>query len=148
MNPFVTADLYLPVLHPSSKYIWALHHKSMLSVVSDENMLYIQIHMYFFKHYNHFAEPLQPLDVALSPYHADIGQQITSPVACHNIYPATHRNVFQTVQQALSFSSGQGIHADFAKLNDKINSPSASYILKLANRLYGESTANFLPVGL
>uniref|UniRef100_A0A668UL20 Serpin domain-containing protein n=1 Tax=Oreochromis aureus TaxID=47969 RepID=A0A668UL20_OREAU len=47
--------------------------------------------------------------------------------------------------QALSFSSGEGVHADFQKLNADINSPSASYILKLANRLYGENTAHFLP---
>ncbi|XP_036971278.1 leukocyte elastase inhibitor isoform X1 [Acanthopagrus latus] len=47
--------------------------------------------------------------------------------------------------QTLSFSCGEGVHADFASLNADINSPSASYILKLANRLYGENTANFLP---
>uniref|UniRef100_A0AAZ1XZK9 Serpin domain-containing protein n=1 Tax=Oreochromis aureus TaxID=47969 RepID=A0AAZ1XZK9_OREAU len=47
--------------------------------------------------------------------------------------------------EALSFSSGEGVHADFQKLNADINSPSASYILKLANRLYGENTAHFLP---
>uniref|UniRef100_A0A668UL54 Serpin domain-containing protein n=1 Tax=Oreochromis aureus TaxID=47969 RepID=A0A668UL54_OREAU len=41
--------------------------------------------------------------------------------------------------------SGEGVHADFQKLNADINSPSASYILKLANRLYGENTAHFLP---
>ncbi|KAK5930352.1 hypothetical protein CgunFtcFv8_026590 [Champsocephalus gunnari] len=47
--------------------------------------------------------------------------------------------------KALSFSSGKDVHADFQSLNADINSPSASYILKLANRLYGENTANFLP---
>uniref|UniRef100_A0A4W6FAM0 Serpin peptidase inhibitor, clade B (ovalbumin), member 1 n=1 Tax=Lates calcarifer TaxID=8187 RepID=A0A4W6FAM0_LATCA len=47
--------------------------------------------------------------------------------------------------EALSFSSGEGVHADFETLNADINSPSASYILKIANRLYGENTANFLP---
>uniref|UniRef100_A0A668UNC3 Serpin domain-containing protein n=1 Tax=Oreochromis aureus TaxID=47969 RepID=A0A668UNC3_OREAU len=50
------------------------------------------------------------------------------------------------IHTALSFSSGEGVHADFQKLNADINSPSASYILKLANRLYGENTAHFLPV--
>lgn len=47
--------------------------------------------------------------------------------------------------KVLSFSSGEGVHAEFQTLNAEINSPSASYILKLANRLYGENTANFLP---
>lgn len=54
--------------------------------------------------------------------------------------------LFQILTQALSFSSGESVHGDFQTLNGDINSPSASYILKLANRLYGENTANFLPV--
>lgn len=48
--------------------------------------------------------------------------------------------------QALSLRSGEGVHADFQSLNADINSPSASYILKLANRIYGENTGNFLAV--
>lgn len=54
--------------------------------------------------------------------------------------------LFQILTQALSFTSGESVHGDFQTLNGDINSPSASYILKLANRLYGENTANFLPV--
>ncbi|XP_017284626.1 leukocyte elastase inhibitor-like [Kryptolebias marmoratus] len=50
--------------------------------------------------------------------------------------------------KALLFSSGRDVHADFQTLNTHINSPSASYILKLANRLYGEKTTNFLPAFL
>lgn len=46
--------------------------------------------------------------------------------------------------QALSFRPGEGVHADFQTLNSEINAPSASYILRLANRLYGENTSNFL----
>ncbi|XP_061540512.1 leukocyte elastase inhibitor-like [Phycodurus eques] len=45
--------------------------------------------------------------------------------------------------QALSFRSGECVHAEFQALNADINSPSASYILKLANRLYGETTSHF-----
>ncbi|XP_063747453.1 leukocyte elastase inhibitor [Eleginops maclovinus] len=47
--------------------------------------------------------------------------------------------------QALSFRSDKDVHSKFQSLNADINSPSSSYILKLANRLYGENTANFLP---
>ncbi|XP_026179557.1 leukocyte elastase inhibitor [Mastacembelus armatus] len=47
--------------------------------------------------------------------------------------------------KALSFTSGEGVHTGFQNLNADINSGSASYILKLANRLYGEKTAKFLP---
>ncbi|XP_061680184.1 leukocyte elastase inhibitor [Syngnathoides biaculeatus] len=45
--------------------------------------------------------------------------------------------------RALSFGSSESVHADFQGLNADINSPSASYILKLANRLYGETTSHF-----
>nr|XP_061834176.1 leukocyte elastase inhibitor-like isoform X2 [Nerophis lumbriciformis] len=47
-------------------------------------------------------------------------------------------------QKALSFRSGEGIHADFQTLNEDINSSSATYILKVANRLYGEKTSKFI----
>uniref|UniRef100_A0A8C5FPA2 Serpin peptidase inhibitor, clade B (ovalbumin), member 1 n=1 Tax=Gadus morhua TaxID=8049 RepID=A0A8C5FPA2_GADMO len=46
--------------------------------------------------------------------------------------------------QTLSFSS-EDIHTDFQTLNVDINSSSTAYILKLANRLYGENNAHFLP---
>uniref|UniRef100_A0A3Q3LBW5 Serpin family B member 1 n=1 Tax=Labrus bergylta TaxID=56723 RepID=A0A3Q3LBW5_9LABR len=62
------------------------------------------------------------------------------------VYLGAKGNTAAQMAQALSFSAGEGVHADFHTLNADINSPSASYILKLANRLYGESTANFLPV--
>lgn len=71
------------------------------------------------------------------------GQQKPFFLTC--VYSLLH---MQTVPQALSFSSGADTHADFATVNADINSPSASYILKLANRLYGETTSKFLQVGL
>lgn len=61
------------------------------------------------------------------------------------VYLGAKGDTAAQMAQALSFSSGEGVHADFQKLNADINSPSASYILKLANRLYGENTAHFLP---
>ncbi|XP_040895951.1 leukocyte elastase inhibitor isoform X2 [Toxotes jaculatrix] len=60
------------------------------------------------------------------------------------VYLGARGNTAAQMAQALSFSSGEGVHADFETLNADINSPSASYILKIANRLYGENTANFL----
>uniref|UniRef100_A0A3P9CL36 Serpin domain-containing protein n=1 Tax=Maylandia zebra TaxID=106582 RepID=A0A3P9CL36_9CICH len=62
------------------------------------------------------------------------------------VYLGAKGDTAAQIAQALSFSSGEGVHADCQKLNADINSPSASYILKLANRLYGENTAHFLPV--
>ncbi|XP_035509856.1 leukocyte elastase inhibitor [Morone saxatilis] len=64
------------------------------------------------------------------------------------VYLGAKGNTADQMAQALSFSSGEGVHADFATLNADINSPSASYILKLANRLYGENTSHFLPTFL
>lgn len=61
------------------------------------------------------------------------------------VYLGAKGDTAAQMAQALSFSSGEGVHTDFQTLNADINSPSASYILKLANRLYGENTANFLP---
>nr|XP_046246751.1 leukocyte elastase inhibitor-like [Scatophagus argus]XP_046246752.1 leukocyte elastase inhibitor-like [Scatophagus argus] len=61
------------------------------------------------------------------------------------VYLGAKGDTAAQMAKALSFSSGEGVHADFETLNADINSPHASYILKLANRLYGENTANFLP---
>ncbi|XP_039902358.1 leukocyte elastase inhibitor-like isoform X2 [Simochromis diagramma] len=65
--------------------------------------------------------------------------------ALATIYEGAKGDTAAQITQALSFSSGEGVHANFQKLNAEINSPSASYILKLANRLYGENIAHFLP---
>ncbi|XP_047444177.1 leukocyte elastase inhibitor [Mugil cephalus] len=61
------------------------------------------------------------------------------------VYLGAKGDTAAQMAQALSFSSGEGVHADFQTLNADINSPSASYILKVANRLYGEQTTHFLP---
>ncbi|XP_045905565.1 leukocyte elastase inhibitor-like isoform X2 [Micropterus dolomieu] len=64
------------------------------------------------------------------------------------VYLGAKGNTAAQMAQVLSFNPGEDVHADFQTLNADINSPSASYILKLANRLYGEKTANFLPLFL
>lgn len=60
------------------------------------------------------------------------------------VYLGAKGDTAAQMAQALSFGSGEGVHTDFETLNADVNSPSASYILKTANRLYGEKTANFL----
>ncbi|KAJ8395515.1 hypothetical protein AAFF_G00032490 [Aldrovandia affinis] len=47
--------------------------------------------------------------------------------------------------KALCFNKSANIHSDFQALSTDINNPAASYLLKLANRLYGEKTFDFLP---
>ncbi|XP_035032913.2 leukocyte elastase inhibitor-like [Hippoglossus stenolepis] len=60
------------------------------------------------------------------------------------VYLGARGDTAAQMEKALSFSSGEAVHADFETLIADINSPSASYILKTANRLYGEKTAKFL----
>lgn len=61
------------------------------------------------------------------------------------VYLGAKGDTATQMAKALSFTNGEGVHADFQTLNAHINSPSSSYILKVANRLYGETTSNFLP---
>lgn len=49
------------------------------------------------------------------------------------------------MKKVLHFDEVDDIHSGFQALNAAINKPDASYILRLANRLYGEKTFHFLP---
>uniref|UniRef100_A0A3P9K3B3 Leukocyte elastase inhibitor n=1 Tax=Oryzias latipes TaxID=8090 RepID=A0A3P9K3B3_ORYLA len=61
------------------------------------------------------------------------------------VYLGARGDTAAQMGKALQFSSNKGVHADFQTLNAEINSPSALYTLKLANRLYGENSSKFLP---
>ncbi|XP_037699513.1 leukocyte elastase inhibitor [Choloepus didactylus] len=54
-------------------------------------------------------------------------------------------NTAAQLSKTLHFDTVEDIHSRFQSLNADINKRGASYILKLANRLYGEKTYNFLP---
>ncbi|XP_029988776.1 leukocyte elastase inhibitor-like isoform X1 [Sphaeramia orbicularis] len=60
------------------------------------------------------------------------------------VYLGAKGNTAAQMAQVLSFSSAEDIHAEFEKLNHIIHMKSGSYTLKLASRLYGETTSNFL----
>ncbi|XP_070440070.1 leukocyte elastase inhibitor isoform X1 [Equus przewalskii] len=60
------------------------------------------------------------------------------------IFLGTRGNTAAQVSKALYFDTVEDIHSRFQSLNADINKPGAPYILKLANRLYGEKTYNFL----
>ncbi|KAM9435870.1 leukocyte elastase inhibitor-like [Clarias gariepinus] len=60
------------------------------------------------------------------------------------VYLGARGGTAEEMAQVLSFSSVSDVHTHFKTLNSAINSPKASYILRLANRLYGEKTFNFL----
>lgn len=49
------------------------------------------------------------------------------------------------LSKTLHFDSVEDIHSQFQSLNAEVSKRGASHTLKLANRLYGEKTYNFLP---
>ncbi|XP_070603255.1 leukocyte elastase inhibitor-like [Erythrolamprus reginae] len=53
-------------------------------------------------------------------------------------------NTASELLKTLHFDGVEDLHSVFHKLNAKINRSNAPYTLKLANRLYGEKTFNFL----
>ncbi|XP_053286061.1 leukocyte elastase inhibitor [Pleuronectes platessa] len=76
------------------------------------------------------------------------GNMLVSPLSITSalamVYLGARGDTADQMEKALSFQHGEAVHAKFKKLIEDINSPSKSYILKTANRLYGEKTAMFL----
>ncbi|XP_064189997.1 leukocyte elastase inhibitor-like [Anguilla rostrata] len=64
------------------------------------------------------------------------------------VYLGAKGNTADQMAKVLCFNKAQNVHSDFQALSADINKPAASYLLKLANRLYGEKTFNFLPAFL
>ncbi|XP_067272884.1 leukocyte elastase inhibitor-like [Pseudorasbora parva] len=96
------------------------------------------------------ANSLFALDLyrALSASNAE-GNMFFSPLsvsaALAMVYLGARGDTAKEMEKVLSFSSVSDVHSHFESLTSSINSPSAFYILKLANRLYGEKTFSFLP---
>ncbi|XP_054984873.1 leukocyte elastase inhibitor [Sorex araneus] len=61
------------------------------------------------------------------------------------VFLGTRGSTEAQLAKTLHFDMVEEIHSRFQSLNADINKRGASYILKLANRLYGEKTYNFLP---
>ncbi|XP_054984877.1 leukocyte elastase inhibitor-like [Sorex araneus] len=61
------------------------------------------------------------------------------------VFLGTRGSTEAQLAKTLHFDLVEEIHSRFQSLNADINKRGASYILKLANRLYGEKTYNFLP---
>ncbi|KAF5908476.1 leukocyte elastase inhibitor-like [Clarias magur] len=76
------------------------------------------------------------------------GNLLISPLsisaALSMVYLGARGGTAEEMAKVLSLSSVPDVHTNFKTLNSAINSPKASYILRLANRLYGEKTFNFL----
>ncbi|XP_036376931.1 leukocyte elastase inhibitor-like [Megalops cyprinoides] len=67
---------------------------------------------------------------------------ITSALAM--VFMGAKGNTADQMAKALCFGKSTNVHSDFQALSSDINKPAASYVLRLANRLYGERTFNFL----
>ncbi|XP_016311750.1 leukocyte elastase inhibitor-like isoform X2 [Sinocyclocheilus anshuiensis] len=98
------------------------------------------------------ANSLFALDLyrALSASNAE-GNMFFSPLsisaALSMVYLGARGETAKEMAKVLSFSSISDVHSNFESLTSAINKPpqQASYILRLANRLYGEKTFSFLP---
>ncbi|XP_062242427.1 leukocyte elastase inhibitor-like isoform X1 [Platichthys flesus] len=101
----------------------------------------------------HFSSPVDiPDDVPLyrTLSHANpSGNMFLSPLSINSalamVYLGARGETAFQMEKVLAFEPGEEVHAAFKKLIAEINSPSASYILKTANRLYGEKTTKFIP---
>ncbi|XP_065113052.1 leukocyte elastase inhibitor-like [Paramisgurnus dabryanus] len=85
---------------------------------------------------------------ALSSCSAD-GNMFFSPLsisaALSMVHLGSRGDTAKEIEKVLSFTSVPDVHSHFESLTSAINNPSASYILRLANRIYGEKTFSFLP---
>ncbi|XP_015090176.2 leukocyte elastase inhibitor [Vicugna pacos] len=61
------------------------------------------------------------------------------------IFLGTRGNTSEQMSKALYFKEVEEIHSRFQSLNADINKCGAAYTLKVANRLFGEKTYDFLP---
>nr|XP_010966877.1 leukocyte elastase inhibitor [Camelus bactrianus] len=61
------------------------------------------------------------------------------------IFLGTRGNTSEQMSKALYFKEVEEIHSRFQSLNADINKRGAAYTLKVANRLFGEKTYDFLP---
>ncbi|XP_036377617.1 leukocyte elastase inhibitor-like [Megalops cyprinoides] len=66
---------------------------------------------------------------------------ITSALAI--VFMGAKGNTADQMAKALCFGKIKKVHSDFQALSSDINKPTVSYILRLANHLYGEKTFNF-----
>ncbi|XP_060706207.1 leukocyte elastase inhibitor-like isoform X2 [Hemiscyllium ocellatum] len=60
------------------------------------------------------------------------------------VYLGAKGNTATQMAKVLAFDKVHDLHSEFQKLQAVINKPSENYMLKLANRLYGDKSYNFL----
>ncbi|KFO33736.1 leukocyte elastase inhibitor isoform X2 [Fukomys damarensis] len=102
---------------------------------------------------------MEPLSTANTAFALDIflllckndrtGNVFISPYSISSamgmVFLGTRGDTAAQLSKALHFDMVKDVHSGFQSLNAKLNKHGASYTLKLANRLYGEKTYDFLP---
>ncbi|KAG8522052.1 LOW QUALITY PROTEIN: Leukocyte elastase inhibitor, partial [Galemys pyrenaicus] len=102
---------------------------------------------------------MEPLTAANAAFALDLLHTLSQDSPCGNIFFSplsvssamamvflgTRGNTAAQVAKGLRFDAVEDVHSGFQSLNADVNKREASYVLKLANRLYGEKTYNFLP---
>ncbi|XP_078275273.1 leukocyte elastase inhibitor-like isoform X2 [Rhinoraja longicauda] len=77
-----------------------------------------------------------------------VGNIFVSPfsisAALAMVYLGAKGNTATQMAKVLGFNGVKDVHAEFQKLQTELINPKAEHVLKLANRLYGEQTYNFL----
>ncbi|XP_043575341.1 leukocyte elastase inhibitor A-like [Chiloscyllium plagiosum] len=65
-------------------------------------------------------------------------------VALAMVYLGAKNNTASQMAKTLHFDQVQNVHSGFQEMQSEINRADAAYLLKVANRLYGEKTYSFL----
>ncbi|KAM9233836.1 leukocyte elastase inhibitor-like isoform 1-T2 [Dugong dugon] len=81
--------------------------------------------------------------------HSPAGNIFFSPISISSalamVFLGARGSTAVQLSKTFHFDAVEEVHSRFQSLNADINKRGASYILKLANRLYGEKTYSFLP---
>ncbi|KAF5908472.1 leukocyte elastase inhibitor-like [Clarias magur] len=93
---------------------------------------------------SHFALDLYRAISAENPNGNLFISPLSISAALSMVYLGARGGTAEEMAKVLSFRSVPDVHTHFKTLNSAIKSTKASYILRLANRLYGEKTFNFL----
>ncbi|XP_072139486.1 leukocyte elastase inhibitor-like isoform X2 [Mobula birostris] len=77
-----------------------------------------------------------------------LGNIFVSPFSISNalamVYLGASGNTATQMAKVLAFDEVKDVHAEFQRLQLELNNPQAKYVLKTANRLFGEKSYNFL----
>ncbi|XP_062925761.1 leukocyte elastase inhibitor-like [Mobula hypostoma] len=86
--------------------------------------------------FKHLDKNDKIVNIFVSPF------SISSALAM--VYLGASGNTATQMAKVLAFDEVKDVHAEFQKLQLELNNPQAKYVLKTANRLFGEKSYNFL----